>query len=603
MPFINSPLILLALLYASCISYAARLPSRDEPPSERTLITPDIDAFANSLLAKWNSSGLAIAVVRRDSNVTGGWRREFGSYGVAKGSGAPITPDTLFAIASNSKLFLTFSAGLLISNETLANERGKKLEWTTKAQDVLPGWGLMDEEASKGTNIQDMLSHRTGLPRHDYSIRPRPGGKAEMVATLKYLRPSAEFRETFQYNNLMYESLSLLPPVLLNQSYESYIAQNLFDPLNMTSSTYSVKDAESSGNLADGFQWSLRDLTKEFRGTRTAVVPFYARNGTENILAGAGGVISSARDLSIWVSMLLNNGHHPETNEVVVPEAIVERAATGMVVAQGSAPYPELSPMVYGHGQIRYTYRGHEIIEHGGALPGYRTQVARYPYDNLAIVVLSNDDQADLIIEALKWRITDEILGLPAIDWDTRYQNVVNAYIASFQDRLPRPADAQPPSASFESLEKSFSHPTYGSMQPCYVGGTYNTSSFCANILDSSNVKSIIAASDPNIPTFIATFGQGFTTSIRLTHFDKNIFNISMLWTNKETREEEGYGSEGSVLIGLDDSYELEWVNPGQEGEGLALRGGIWGMGGDARSPEGTGEASAEVWFKLDVNS
>ncbi|PFH51759.1 hypothetical protein AMATHDRAFT_2852 [Amanita thiersii Skay4041] len=602
MASINSSLIFLALLYASCISYAARLPSRDEPPSERVLITPDIDAFANSLLATWNSSGFAVAVVQRDSKVPGGWRREFGSYGVAKDDGTPMTPDTLFAIASNSKLFLSFSAGLLISNETLANERGRNLEWTTKAQDVLPEWGLMDEEASKGTAIQDMLSHRTGLPRHDFLISSRPGRKAEMVATLKYLRPSTEFRETFQYNNLMYECLTLLPPVLLNQSYESYIAQHLFDPLNMTSSTYSVKDAESSGKFADGFQWSLRDLTKGIRGTRTAVVPYVMRNGTESNLAGAGGVISSARDLSIWASMLLNNGRHPETNEVVVPEAVVEHVATGMTIYQSRASYPELSPIVYGHGQMRYSYRGHEIIEHGGSVPGYRTQVARYPYDDLAIVVLSNDDQAYPMIEALKWRITDEIFGLPKIDWDTRYQNATKAYNAAYETKLPRPANVQPPSAPLESLEKSYSHPAYGTIQPCYVGGTHNSSSLCANLLNSSNAKLITAASDPNIPTFIIPFSSFTTTHFRLTHFDKNIFNVSMLWTNKEVREEEGYGSEGSVLTGLDAGYEVEWVNPGQEGEGLAFKGGIWGMGEGGRSPEGTGEASAEVWFKLDAN-
>jgi hypothetical protein len=38
----------------------------------------------------------------------------------------------------------------------------------------------------------------------------------------------------FQYNNLMYETLSYLPQVPHNQTYESYIAQHIFNPLNMT---------------------------------------------------------------------------------------------------------------------------------------------------------------------------------------------------------------------------------------------------------------------------------------------------------------------------------------------------------------------------------
>lgn len=87
----------------------------------------------------------------------------------------------MFAIGSNSKLFLSLSVGLLIKNETLAKERGKKLDWTTKIKDVIPEWGLMDGDADKGTTILDMLSHRTGLPRHEFSGNQHPGGVAEMV--------------------------------------------------------------------------------------------------------------------------------------------------------------------------------------------------------------------------------------------------------------------------------------------------------------------------------------------------------------------------------------------------------------------------------------
>ncbi|PFH47488.1 hypothetical protein AMATHDRAFT_42916 [Amanita thiersii Skay4041] len=393
----------------------------DSGPFHRKLISPDVDALVNSMLASWNSSGLAVAVVQRDDAAPGGWHREFAAYGIAKDDGTPVTPDTLFAIASNSKLFLALSTGLLISNETLEKERGSKLQWTTKTRDILPEWGMMDEVASRETTIQDMLSHRTGLPRHDFSRSMLTGGRLEMISTLRSLRPSAEFRETYQYNNLMYESMAALPSVLLNQSYESYVAEHLFNPLNMSSSAYSVKDAEASGRFAHGYQWSMRDLTKGIKGIRAATIPFFAMNGSEKAFAGCGGVISSPRDLSIWASMLLNKGRHPETNETIVPEDIIEHVATGVTVQEARSAYPEISPKVYGCAQSRYSYRGHEIIEHGGANLGFKTQVSRYPNDDLAIIVLSNDDDGTLLSEAVKWRITDNIFGLPPIDWDTRH--------------------------------------------------------------------------------------------------------------------------------------------------------------------------------------
>jgi CubicO group peptidase (beta-lactamase class C family) len=145
------------------------------------LITSEIDSFVNSQLSLWNSSGLAVAVLRQDTSSPGTWDIEFGSYGTAQEDGSPVTPDTLFAIASNSKLFLSISVGLLIKNDSLAAARGEKLRWDTKIKDVIPEWGLMDDEMQNGVMIQDMLSHRTGMPRHDYSGSVRKGGVSEMV--------------------------------------------------------------------------------------------------------------------------------------------------------------------------------------------------------------------------------------------------------------------------------------------------------------------------------------------------------------------------------------------------------------------------------------
>ena len=57
-------------------------------------------------------------------------------------TGPPMTPDSVFAIASNSKPFLAMSVGLLISNETLAEQRGEEIKWSTKIRDLIPEWGF-----------------------------------------------------------------------------------------------------------------------------------------------------------------------------------------------------------------------------------------------------------------------------------------------------------------------------------------------------------------------------------------------------------------------------------------------------------------------------
>jgi CubicO group peptidase (beta-lactamase class C family) len=85
------------------------------------------------LLEKWGSTGLSVAAVQKDDTAPNGWRHEFGSYGIAHADGSPMTPDSVFAIASNSKIFLAMSVGLLVSKKkTLAEERGKEIKWSTK---------------------------------------------------------------------------------------------------------------------------------------------------------------------------------------------------------------------------------------------------------------------------------------------------------------------------------------------------------------------------------------------------------------------------------------------------------------------------------------
>ena len=75
---------------------------------------------------------------------------------------------------------------------------------------------------------------------------------------------------------------------------------------------------------------------------------------------------------------------------------------------------------MYGAGQYRYSYRGHDIIEHGEHSPGYETQVTRFPNDNLGIIILSNDENGYYLLESVILRIADEILELKQLDWNDR---------------------------------------------------------------------------------------------------------------------------------------------------------------------------------------
>ncbi|KAF5346760.1 hypothetical protein D9756_010355 [Leucocoprinus leucothites] len=119
---------------------------------------------------------------------------------------------------------------------------------------------------------------------------------------------------------------------------------------------------------------------------------------------------TSARDLAMWGSILPNEGKHLYMGEQAIASHVVKHAATGVTVMESKASYPQFCPKIYGASQWRYSYRSRELIEDGRNNPGYKTQVTRFPNDNLAIASLSNDANGGSLMEPAKRRIIDDVL-------------------------------------------------------------------------------------------------------------------------------------------------------------------------------------------------
>ncbi|KAG7088847.1 hypothetical protein E1B28_012801 [Marasmius oreades] len=352
------PLYLSIILGALSVS-AQTIPDR--------VLTPDVDAFIEGILSAVGSpGGVSVAVVRLDPS--GHWNVETKGYGIARLSdNASVTADTLFPIGSNSKLFTVVGTGLLISNESLT----PRLSWETKLGSVIPDWKLADSFATDKSSIVDLMGHRTGLPRHDFMYRTDDTFDS-VARRVRFLKPSTEFRETFQYNNIMYSMLSYLPEAASTKTpLARYVKKNVFDPLGMDSTTYSFDVANAGGKLSYGVSRENLSFADGLPGTGIPrQLSFWYEKGGEdgNFMSGAGGVISSANDMATWLKTLLLWGKHPETNQTVIPSAVLQRAASGITVAaDGISGLPiaqsVLSPVVYGGGQETGTYRGHVIIE------------------------------------------------------------------------------------------------------------------------------------------------------------------------------------------------------------------------------------------------
>ncbi|KAJ7146054.1 beta-lactamase/transpeptidase-like protein [Mycena epipterygia] len=560
--------------------------------NNNTILTSDIDTFVTNTLAEWNSpAGISIAVVRQ--NGQGGWIVETKSYGNAKADGTKVTSDTRFAIGSESKLFDILGVGLLVSNQSLATP----ISWTTKIASVIPGWELMDPIASAGSSIMDLMSHRTGMPRHDVMF-----GYADtlpsIIKRMKYLKPSAEFRETFQYNNMMFEVLSYLPTVLLpsKPSLAQYVQENIFAPLGMNATTYSFARANATGNLADGFGREGDPTMNPLENTVTHALPFWLQVGGDegNFASGPGGVISTITDITTWLKMLINNGVNPDTNATVIPASVLETVTSGITVWPSDV-YPELSASTYGGGQYNSNYRGHNLIEHGGDVQGFHSMITRFPFEGAGVAILSNDDLS-YTREIIRYRIMDELFGLEPVDWNTRYQEVAvgTALVRASLVSTPRSANATPPTGGFSSLVGNYSNPGYTEFELCLIVPPPPSASNACKTLAQTLNSTFPSHIDLTVPTLAFTWDRVAAKYMKLAHFDGNVFNLTG-WSGQPT------GNASSPVWALDAGFSSTHVEFGSSKgtSGFGFTDGVWGAGAGVPEPQGeTAEERAEVWFQ-----
>src|SRR5262249_8182981 len=162
--------------------------------------------------------GLAVGIVRHGEVL---FLEGFGVRDVERK--LPVTPQTLFALASGTKAFTTMALGLL------ADEG--KLDWGTPVRQYLPSFKLHDPVATERLTPRYLATHRSGLPRHDLVWYNSSHSREELVGRLQYLEPNKDFRAVWQYQNLMYMTAGYLIEQLTGLTWEQFVQQRIFQPL------------------------------------------------------------------------------------------------------------------------------------------------------------------------------------------------------------------------------------------------------------------------------------------------------------------------------------------------------------------------------------
>jgi CubicO group peptidase (beta-lactamase class C family) len=346
-----------------------------------------------------------------------------------------VTADTAFAIGSVTK---SFTAAVLA---TPVDER--KLEWDKPVREYLPWFRMYDPIATELMTPRDLLTHRSGLPRHDFIRFSTPLDRGELVHRLRYLENSRTFRDVFQYNNLMYVTAGYLAGEIAGATWEELVARRIFEPLGMANSFLRVTDMRRSGDFARPHDLA-EGAAKE--------IEFY---DYQKFGVGPNGAVnSSVNDMLKYLGMYLDGGKSRSGQQIVSTGQLNELWRPVMVSGPTST---------YALGWSCDSYYGHRMRSHGGAINGFTSHVMVFPEDRIGIVVLNNLGSAlpGIVSETL----ADRLLAVSSEDRLKKYlDNRQAAAAKSKPPNQPEQVRTGKPSLDLAAYEGDYANPAYGTI-------------------------------------------------------------------------------------------------------------------------------------------
>jgi len=334
----------------------------DEPTLQQRL-----EKLAETLEAarvEANVPGMSIAIVKDDEIV---WARGFGLADIE--GEVPADENTIYAIGSTTNAFTATLVGMLV------DEGG--LTWDDPVTDYLPYFDLQvrsDDESAECT-LRDLLSHRHGFSRMGLLWFNSALTREEILRTAAGAEPWDDFREAFHYCNVTYLAAGEAAGVAAGSSWDELMVERVFEPLEMGSSTLTVRAAREDARLALGYEWDEVDEAHEH-------LPMIELE----TIGPAGSVNSNVLDMAQWLRLQLGRGTVDDM-QLISAETLDETWRPQIPIGNG---------MSYGLGWMLLEHDGRQGVEHGGNIDGFSAQVGLMPEENLGYVLLMNLDAAPL---------------------------------------------------------------------------------------------------------------------------------------------------------------------------------------------------------------
>ncbi|KAK4508429.1 hypothetical protein PRZ48_002167 [Zasmidium cellare] len=372
----------------------------NNPPLEyEPFNNPTLDNFIQQTITQHPTPGLSLLVLHGQNTYAAG----YGHPNLS--THTPVTPSTLFFTASTTKSFTASLAAHFVESQG-----HPKISWETPLSELIRDDFVLDQKDPRGrwaterVTMEDCLSHRTGLPRHDLAWTNGFEGLRELLPMHR------DMRTKFEYSNNPYTAVSYAIEKVLDRPFKDALKEHIFDPLEMHHTTYDIEDARAVTkandiDLATGYLWNSE--TESFEQVPWSDIP---------LSRGSGGIISNVLDYAKWVRHLMK----PTNLNAALSQNAVKAIRTPKVLVDPEKPFT--GPQAYGLGLFSRVHRGREVIEHAGAIAGFMTNMVMVPPTPAEIergetdsgwAVVTMQNAYSVAQDVVCWHLLDEFLGTP----------------------------------------------------------------------------------------------------------------------------------------------------------------------------------------------
>ena len=356
--------------------------------AQPSFIKDSLDNYINKGIKDWDIPGLSIVIVKDGKVVV------MKGYGVRNiKTKEPVDENTLFMIASNSKLFTATSLAQL--------EYDKKLSLDDKITKFFPWYSVYDSNTTNLVTVRDMLSHHLGTKtfQGDFTFWNSLYSRDSLMYKMRFLKPTGNFRQQWGYCNTCFLTAGQVIEKVSGKPWEVYVYDSIVEPLGM-------RNTHTLGNNMD----DMPDVASPYTNSFSKNLQLLPYDNVDN-LAPAGAIVSNVNDISKWLMMQLDSGR--SNGKQIIPWPAIRRTRDmNTIISSRKNPFLPIHYYGYGLGIFMSDYGGKQTFEHTGGADGFVTNTCFVPEENLGIAIFTNNDNQDFF-ELLRYQILDAYLGLP----------------------------------------------------------------------------------------------------------------------------------------------------------------------------------------------